>query len=155
MIMLSFKELLHEILSNVEHRVLLWENQNPNASMGNMTKSMDLSSYKFIDVVFVTYVNQGYINQTLRLDIPSSGTRYGIMTSFSGSGGFMAGYYVALARSVSVNTSGVTFGNGVYAVPNTGVGFTLDSAAVIPFRIYGIKRCDIWNLSSEDPYDDE
>ena len=94
---------------------LLWTNPAPKSSFYAQTVSLDLSSYDcvLIELVYhTTYCNE---NRTMQL-VPKDNATY-VLTNAQ----------VATGRHVTVNDSGVIFGNPTHE------SFT------IPYKIYGFK----------------
>ena len=126
---------IKKMLATVETRKLLWSNSSPNSQFGAQSLAIDGSYDEYI-IEWNDYVGE-YSRSSLSL---KRGESVKFCTSSIGGGG--TNFWVN-ARQVTSSGSGsshrITFGNGTYKTQgNTSIATT--SAAMIPVRIYGIKK---------------
>lgn len=113
-----------ETFDEVDRRVLLWTNPNPNATFASQTIALDLSTYDAIDVVFQHWVNNP-CSTVWRAEKES--VEYlasGISNTQSSSGLYR--------RAFRMKEDGVYFANGLSAA-------TVENNSTIPRKIYGIQ----------------
>lgn len=121
-----------------EARVLLWNNWNT-SDVSPQTISMDLSGYKFIEVIFDPFSSLGRIQCQRCLVGPSSSTPYSATLQY---------YYLrtdatgtasvtAVSRDIDVYSSGVVIGNGQMLYNNT--KYNDWPSRCRPIQIWGIR----------------
>lgn len=113
--------------------VLLWENASPNSQFVAQTVSLDLSTYKYVMVMFHEHPSDVYPYKT---GIYPIGNKYSV-TSFTGASTSVTGAPYFIKRMFTVQNNGITFEGSYYATPT--VQMTANNAEFIPVRIYGIK----------------
>lgn len=113
--------------------VLLWENASPNSQFVAQTVSLDLSTYKYVMVMFHEHPSDAYPCKT---GIYPIGNKYSV-TSFTGASTAVTGAPYFIKRMFTVQNNGITFEGSYYATPT--VQMAANNAEFIPVRIYGIK----------------
>ena len=126
---------IKKMLATVETRKLLWSNSSPNSQFAAQSLAIDGSYDEYI-IEWSDYVGE-YTRSSMSL---KKGESVKFCTSSIGGGG--ANFWVN-ARQVTSSGDGsshrITFGNGTYKTQgNTSIATT--SSAMIPVRIYGIKK---------------
>ena len=118
-----------------DNMVLLWENSAPGSAFAAQTIDMDLSDYKWVKIEVVPHAGRTTQVTTNEFQCPGAGDVFAPTTRTDmGGNGWWHG-----SRTVSITTTGITFGSGGYRYSNaTSVG-SGDSYA-IPLRIWGIKK---------------
>ena len=106
----------------------LWENSTPAAVYQPDTVPLDLTGYRFVLIVFITYVAQGPVIEGYASEICLKG-----VDTF-----LHYGRVQFVKRKVTVSDSGVTFGTGLTVSTYGGTETTANSGCV-PFQIYGIE----------------
>ena len=121
-----------------EARVLLWNNWNTN-DVNPQTISMDLSGYKFIEVIFDPFSALGKIQCQRCLVGPSSSTSYSatlqyyyLKTDATGTASL-----TAVSRDIDVYSSGIVIGNGQMLYNNT--KYNDWPSRCRPIQIWGIR----------------
>jgi hypothetical protein len=112
---------------------LVWTNTGASVSFAGQTLSLDLSQY---DLVLIEHLpNRSLVSakQTYVCRI-GNGTD-NIQSMYLPSGATTPSLY---QRTISVTTSGITFGDG-FSKPTTATARTTDNNAIHPRTIYGIK----------------
>ena len=108
---------------------LLWTNPTPSSAFAAQTIALDLSKYKYVAIKCV-YNNQvsGYLSENIQ-PVPSQTVQTGYCPFISSMGSTTDG----TTRSISISTTGITFGIGVVTTSgSTSANFC------IPLKIYGI-----------------
>lgn len=126
---------IKKMLATVETKKLLWTNARPNSEFSSQSLSIDGNYDEYI-IEWNDYMGE---NARSSLNL-KKGESVKFCASSIGGGG--TNFWVN-ARTVASSGSGsshrITFGNGTYkSQGNTSVATT--SAAMIPVRIYGIKK---------------
>ncbi len=126
---------IKKMLATVETKKLLWTNARPNSEFSSQSLSIDGNYDEYI-IEWNDYMGE---NARSSLNL-KKGESVKFCASSIGGGG--TNFWVN-ARTVASSGSGsshrITFGNGTYkSQGNTSVATT--SAAIIPVRIYGIKK---------------
>lgn len=126
---------IKKMLATVETKKLLWTNARPNSEFSSQSLSIDGNYDEYI-IEWNDYMGEN-VRSSLNL---KKGESVKFCASSIGGGG--TNFWVN-ARTVASSGSGsshrITFGNGTYkSQGNTSVATT--SAAMIPVRIYGIKK---------------
>ena len=126
---------IKKMLATVETRKLLWSNSSPNSQFAAQSLAIDGSYDEYI-IEWSDYVGE-YARSSMSLQ---RGESVKFCASSIGGGG--TNFWVN-ARQVTSSGSGsshkITFGNGTYKTQgDTSIATT--SAAMIPVRIYGIKK---------------
>ena len=126
---------IKKMLATVETRKLLWSNSSPNSQFAAQSLAIDGSYDEYI-IEWSDYVEE-YARSSMSLQ---RGESVKFCASSIGGGG--TNFWVN-ARQVTSSGSGsshkITFGNGTYKTQgDTSIATT--SAAMIPVRIYGIKK---------------
>ena len=126
---------IKKLLATVETRKLLWTNARPNSEFSSQSLSIDGSYDEYI-IEWSDYVGE---NARSSLTLKKGESVKYCAPSIGGGG---TNFWVN-ARQVTSSGSGsshrITFGNGTYKTQgNTSIATT--SAAMIPVRIYGIKK---------------
>ena len=121
-----------------EARVLLWNNWNT-SDVSPQTISMDLSGYKFIEVIFDPFSSLGRIQCQRCLVGPSSSTPYSatlqyyyLKTDATGTASL-----TAVSRDIDVYSSGIVIGNGQMLYNNT--KYNDWPSRCRPIQIWGIR----------------
>lgn len=121
-----------------EARVLLWNNWNTN-DVNPQTINMDLSGYKFIDVLFDPFAALGRIQCQRCLVGPNSSTPYVatlqyyyLRTDATGTASL-----TAVSRDIDVYSSGIVIGNGQMLYNNT--KYNDWPGRCRPLQIWGIR----------------
>ena len=136
----KFKETLSSVLSyllKVERRTLLWTNSNPDANFAPQTilNNGQLDGFDAVEIwsSFLGLNSPIYPTKVLMGTSGSLAFQNLETTTATNASTFING----VARTVTVNASGITFGNGQMTY-NGGAYVNWQSRA-IPYKIYGIK----------------
>ena len=126
-----------------EEPTLLWTNPKPTNSFAAQTVALDLSPYKSIAILYNATTTSSSFSGKMSIafykmgdaiTIPaSSGTLSGYPTVIASGVGKVSNL-MAIARDVTITTTGVEFGLG-----SLGTGSNKSSGYAIPQKIYGIK----------------
>ena len=111
-----------DVISSYLNTTQLWTNPNPTNSYGANTEDMDLSGYRFVLVGFRT-----------------STTYYYAWCEVGRSTYVFQAAYRNYRRSISVTTSGITFGNCQYYATYGSNTASSDNTFLIPNKIWGVK----------------
>lgn len=126
---------IKKMLATVETKKLLWTNARPNSEFSSQSLSIDGNYDEYI-IEWNDYMGE---NARSSLNL-KKGESVKFCASSIGGGG--TNFWVntrTVASSGSGSSHRITFGNGTYkSQGNTSVATT--SAAMIPVRIYGIKK---------------
>lgn len=106
---------------------LLWENASRTSEFAAQTVNLDLSPYKFCEIVFIWGTSDAEF-ATLNVS-----TEIGVVSQacFVWNG--------KIARKYTVSNSGIAFDSGLYAA-NSSNNLATSNGKCIPYRIYGIKE---------------
>ena len=126
---------IKKMLATVETRKLLWSNSSPNSQFAAQSLAIDGSCDEYI-IEWSDYVGE-YTRFSMSL---KKGESVKCCASSIGGGG--TNFWVN-ARQVTSSGNGsshrITFGNGTYKTQGS-TSIATTSAAMIPVRIYGIKK---------------
>lgn len=136
--MISLNNTIKEIknmLATVEVKTLLWTNTQPNSNFSAQSLNIDGNYNEYI-IEWNDYVGE---NSRSSLSLKKGETIKFCSSSIGGGG---TNFWIN-ARLVTSSGSGsshrITFGNGTYkSQGNTSIATT--DAAMIPIRIYGVKK---------------
>lgn len=117
-----------------ESKWLLWTNSSPASGFAAQTVSVDLSRYNFVEIESSPFAGDDRVIQ--KFPVGKNGHLF-FMYLNADTASDAAHMLNGVSRSVSVTTSGVTFGNGMMVYSGGAyVGWT---NRAIPTRIWGIK----------------
>ena len=117
-----------------ESKWLLWTNSSPASEFAAQTVSVDLSRYNFVEIESSPFAGDDRVIQ--KFPVGKNGHLF-FMYLNADTATDAAHMLNGVSRSVSVTTSGVTFGNGMMVY--SGGSYTNWAIRAIPTRIWGIK----------------
>lgn len=105
----------------------LWTNSSPSSSFTAKTVSLDLQNYDFLIIgIRFTTTTDNYANVIVKTDGTS------VVEAFLASSN-------RYRRSISANSSGITFGGGEKASPSA-TSYSSDNTCYIPIYVYGFHK---------------
>lgn len=117
---------LEVLLSEKTSVVKLWENASPWSRFGAQTISLDLSEYAAVVIWFLHSTEGPYIISS-ECDVGGNGRPISVVE-------------YTYFRQFYTDKNSVRFDNGKYHPSYSSGDTTLQDNAIIPYRIYGIKR---------------
>lgn len=129
--------ILNEVLPPTpsEYKKLLWTNSSPSAAFAAQTIGLNLSEYDEVEIV-ATFLGNIVNTYSVRCPVGAgSNLAYQLLNTETATNA--STFINGVARDFSVNTSGITFGNG--QMTYNGNAYTNWSDRAIPYKIYGIK----------------
>ena len=120
--------LLNDVVTRINSGIgldLLWEHANPNAGSAEQNINLDLSNYKLVYIIFLTWVNNNsYVDFLSKIDNKKHCISY-----FDSYGN---------KRDLTIRTNGITFGDNLF-FQNYGGNSSVNNAGLVPYQIYGVK----------------
>lgn len=113
---------------------LLWENAKPDETFPAQTVEIDLSQYDFVGIVYHDYLNSGTDKLTAIKVGQNTSCQY-----FRHVQAATEAPYI-FERTCDTKANGIVFGNTYMKITGTSTLYSDQNAALIPTKIYGIRR---------------